>query len=988
MPCATRHCIRKCVKCAGADTPEHSSPFRWIAGHKTGKLTPSSLGGCHQRGAEPSMNDRRDRELRSRERLLGGLLGEVLRTQERGSVFAAVETLRKGFIALRRREDPLQRRKLMRLIERLSAPQLTHVIRAFHSYYLLANLAEEGVRHHQRRVQVASGRHLWRGSFEDTVRALREQGVDPQQLQTMLRRLSFVPVFTAHPTEAKRRTILEALRRIFVENEQLNNTRLSRFQRGEIISRLRAMIQILWKTDEVRVHRPSVENEVRNGLYYFRESIFSAVPALYRNLERGIRRAYADSDPDARVKVPGFLRFGSWIGGDRDGNPNVTPETTRRALRLQAQTVIDEYLTRVRQLSHILTHSSLLVRTSDAFRASMERDRLVARRAFRDQPQKFSQEPYRRKLSVMAYRLRCNQALLEQRLGGYLGGDRGLGYASEHEFLDDLLLIRDSLRSHGDANIAAGSLKDLIRLTETFGFYLAALDLRQESTRHTEAVAEILADAGWERNYQGLQEHAREELLAALLKRPQPFPLETLALSESCQQTLEVFHTVSDMREEISPDAFGCYVISMTRSASNVLEVMFLATLAGLAGYHEDGTCHCSLRVAPLFETIDDLTRAENILGTLFGMPEYRELLRASGNLQEIMLGYSDSGKDGGILASSWNLYHAQRAIVALATDHNVDTRLFHGRGGTVGRGGGPTHDSILAQPPGTVRGRIKFTEQGEVLSFKYSNPETAVFELSMGISGLMKASANVAASDTGDLDQPQRIMEQLAKSGEHAYRQLTDRTEGFMDYFYEATPVDELALLNIGSRPSHRDRKDRSKHSVRAIPWVFGWAQARHTLPAWYGLGEALERWIGDQPARLGQLRQLYLDWPFFNTLIENSQMALAKAEMGTAHQYAGLCHDPNTGTRVFDLINREYLRTCKQIQAITNSTGLLKHNPELARSLAWRDPYLDPINHIQITLLKRYRSRDADADGESEWLQPLLRSINALAAGMRNTG
>ncbi|MBA2490826.1 MAG: phosphoenolpyruvate carboxylase, partial [Gammaproteobacteria bacterium] len=836
---------------------------------------------------------------------------------------------------------------------------------------------------------VTTGKPLWRGSFDDTLRAFNERGVTAEQLQTLLNEMAFMPVFTAHPTEAKRRTVMEGLRRIFLVGEELNNSQLSEYQRDEIVARLHAQIQILWKTDEVRLNKPSVEAEVQNGLYYFRNAIFQSVPDVYRNLERAIKRIYADDDSGARIRVPSFLSFGSWIGGDRDGNPYVTPDVTRAAMRLQCRTVLQAYLERVQGLGNILTHSDQLVTTSAPFKASLERDRLIARTAFRDNPDQFAKEPYRRKLAIMAYRLQRNRLLADERLAGYLQGSLGEGYACEQDFLADLYVIRDSLRSHGDANLAGGKLKDLIRLGETFGFYLARLDLRQESCTHSTAVAEILERSGRTQNYTELSEGYKLRLLEDLLANSAtPFPLDEMSLTETTREVLEVFYVMAEMRQEISPQAFGSYVISMTHRASHVVEVMFLASLAGLAGRDADGGWHCRIRISPLFETIDDLAHAQDVLTRLFSQAAYSELLRASGNCQEVMLGYSDSCKDGGILASVWSLYRAQQNVVAIAERFGVQCYLFHGRGGTIGRGGGPTHDAIMAQPPSTVQGRIKITEQGEVLSYKYSNQETATYELTMGATGLLKASSHLLVTVDEHLEEHLTAMDALAKLGEQAYRDLTDRTQGLLDYFYEATPVVEIGQLNIGSRPSHRKQKDRSKHSIRAIPWVFGWAQSRHTLPAWYGIGYALEELRAQDPARLGCLQAMYQEWPFFRTLIDNTQMSLAKADMAIAREYADLCRDVAVADDIYGMIKLEYERTVIQVREVAQVDELLADNTMLRLSLQRRSPYLDPLNHIQIMLLKRHRKLAPEQQAQDELLRPLLRTLNAIAAGMRNTG
>ncbi|RMD79236.1 MAG: phosphoenolpyruvate carboxylase [Gammaproteobacteria bacterium] len=926
-----------------------------------------------------------DKPLRARVKLLGTLLGNVLRAQAGGRVYAAVESLRRGYVSLHREDNLRKRARLSRLINRLDPETLTHVVRAFSTYFGLVNLAEEGYQHQCRRRLVAQGGPLWVGSFDHTLRRLREEGVSAEQLARLLGELRYIPVFTAHPTEAKRRTIMEALRRIFLTAERLDDPRLGKEEKAEVVEELEAQIQILWKTDEVRAHRPQVRDEIRHGLFYFQESLFEAVPRVYRGLEKALARIYGEEG--RALAVPSFLRFGSWIGGDRDGNPYVTPETTATAVRLHQRTVLLEYLTRVRALSHVLTHSERLCRPSPAFLESLVRDEArYARRAFRDAPERFRHEPYRRKLYLMRYRLERNLVAVKARLEEEalpVGVEDG--YTGAEELLADLHLIRDSLRSHGDAKVAAGELQDLIRLVETFGFHLVHLDIRQESSRHSQAAAEILAQ--WGLDYPAMDEAQRLATLSRFIQAGATPPLDRRRLSPEARDCLEVLELMGALRREVSAEAFGAYVVSMTHSASHVLEVMFLARLAGLVA-REPGGWRCELRVCPLFETIEDLAHIRPVLERLLDEPVYRALLRASGDQQEVMLGYSDSCKDGGILASAWRLYEAQKRITAIAAERGIRCLLFHGRGGTIGRGGGPTHESILAQPPGTVQGGIKFTEQGEVLSYKYSNPETAVYELTMGATGLILASRGLIAPVAEDDPAHLAVMEELARIGEEAYRDLVDRTPGFLDYFYEATPVNEIGLLNIGSRPTHRKREVRSRESIRAIPWVFGWAQSRHTLPAWYGIGSALERWCAGDAARLERLRQMHRAWPFFHALLSNTQMALFKADMAIAREYSTLCQDRAAAAAIYGAIRKEYERTVAQVLAVAQIGQLLEENPALAFSLSRRNPYLDPLNHIQITLLRRYRHPALSEEERRIWLDPLLRSINAISAGMRNTG
>ncbi len=953
-----------------------------------------------------------DEQLRAKVKLLGNLLGNVLLADAGPKVYDAVEKLRVGFIELHKEDNSQKRKRLMALIESLDEETLTQVVRAFSTYFSLVNVAEEASQLQLRRRKMRKGGELWIGSFDSTIRTFIDMGMSAERLQTLLDRLAYIPVITAHPTEAKRRSILYALRRIFLTNEKLHDTRLGKAQRQQVINELETQIHILWRTDEVRETRPQVRDEIKNGLYYFKESLFNAVPVVYRNLEEKIRDHY----PNAQITVPSFLKFGSWIGGDRDGNPNVTPKITELALRLQSRTSLQEYIKRLNNTFQHLTHSDQLCTPSREFSESLSLDENLCLYVFDTNPQSYIRSPYQRKLAFMRYRIQQNlnktRALIADASADISQYQHA--YATEDDFLQDLILIRDSLCSHGDQKIADLALTDLIRLVESFGFYLMHLDVRQESSRHTEAVAEILklcheqshpsslapgviSQTGQpihgHNDYLALDESGRIELLSELIHNQcHGIRFDESQLNENNKETLAVFKVIEKMHDEISTRAFGEYAISMTHEASHILEVLLLATLVGLAGKKED-QWFCKIRISPLFETIEDLNNIEPLLARLFNDETYKTLLQASGNMQEVMLGYSDSCKDGGILASSWQLFVAQQKVIQLADSHHIDCRLFHGRGGTIGRGGGPTYESILSQPEGTVHGQIKFTEQGEVLSNKYSNPETAVYELTLGVTGLMLASRyQLMPGKSTATEENMAIMSEIMTYGENSYRQLTDHTEGFLDYFYEATPVNEIAMMNIGSRPSHRKKGDRSKSSVRAIGWVFGWAQARQTLPAWYGIGTALQQWVGDDAKyskqRLQKLRDMYQNWPYFNALISNTEMALYKADMRTAKEYSELCLSKETGLRIYEMIRNEHDRTLEITLKVANMAHLLDDIPPLALSLMRRDPYLDPLNHIQIKLLKRYRDESLNDEERKKWLNPLLRSINAIAAGMRNTG
>ncbi|MCU7850722.1 MAG: phosphoenolpyruvate carboxylase [Candidatus Thiodiazotropha sp. (ex Monitilora ramsayi)] len=928
-----------------------------------------------------------DKALRGRVRLLGTLLGEVLREQVGERTFTIVERLRKGYIQLAERPNPKHSERLNRLIESLQPETLGDVVRAFSIYFVLVNIAEEAFLHRQRRRIAGKGGELWEGSFDHTLRELRKHGIDPLQLQNIFDDTAYIPVFTAHPTESKRLVMMNLLRRIFVTSEMLDAPKRSLTQYEDTVRTLKTQIQTLWKTEEVRAVRPEVRNEIRLGQHYFQRCLFDAVPQVYRRLESGVRRIYADHEDYHGIQLPAFLHFGSWIGGDRDGNPFVTPDVTRLALRMGQQTILREYIRRVDELISELTFSYRFCNPNWAFTESLESDIEICKALLCDNPRRFEDEPYRRKLFIIRQRLNQNLASAEAFIDGAQTIDTQGAYDNEKAFQRDLKLISASLHSHGDDAAANGGLLDLIHLAETFGFYLSRLDIRQESAVHSAAVAEILSHIGETDAYDTLDDSARLDLLDRLISQGLTSPLNAEALSEQTRQVLAVFKVIAEAKQTISQNAIGQYVISMTHQASHIMEVAFLGYLNGLLGKNDQGW-FCQLEISPLFETIDDLRRSESILTHLFSNSCYKSLLTASDNRQEVMLGYSDSAKDGGIMASAWHLYQTQKRIIALAEANGIRCRLFHGRGGTVGRGGGPTHDSILAQPANTVKGEIKITEQGEVLSNKYSNRETAIYELTMGTTGLFKASQGVVRHIKKDRSAFVTAMQEIAELSESHFRLLTEETPGFLDYFYDATPVNEIGMMNIGSRPSHRSKGNRSKSSVRAIAWVFGWGQARQNLPGWYGVGTALAKWRGKRKEHLKQLQKMYREWPFFHALLSNTQMALFKSDMAIAEQYARLCHDPETRDRVFEAIRGEYHRTRKQILEIAKIDELLDDTPVLKQSLSRRDAYLDPLNHIQLGLIRHYRDSRLSEEARELWLTPLLRSINAISAGLRNTG
>jgi len=921
-----------------------------------------------------------DAQLRSSVKLLGKLLGNIIKSHAGDKVYIAVEKLRKGFINLRKDNNKIKHDQLIRYIGKLDPITLKNVIRSFSKYFALVNVAEEAYQHINRTDRLKSGFDSWEGSFDQTLRECKASEMDDTQLESLINSLRYIPVFTAHPTEAKRRSKLEAMRRIFNTILELQSYKGQSIKREELIDELQAEILILWRTDEVRLRKPTVLDEVENGLYYFRTSLFRAIPEVYRDLEKAIKRVYHTDN----VKVPSFIRFGSWIGGDRDGNPFVTPDITREAVYMHAETALHEYMRRAQKLSTLLTHSSGLTTPSKEFLSSSKDDDKYFQGAFEDTTQDFAKEPYRRKLKIIRYRLKERLNAIKH-LKNKTNIETPHAYNSEKELLSDLYLIKDSLISDNDNILNDFGLNDFIRLVETFGFYLVNLDIREESTNHTNTISEILKNHNSE-DYDQLDESSRISTLENFIKSDLTLDDIYEPLSDESKKVLDVFTVMRELRNEVSEHAFGNYVISMTHHASHVFEVLALAKICGLVSL-EEGELKASIQVTPLFETIDDLTRIEEILEDLFSNSTYTNLIGSykDSKLQEVMLGYSDSCKDGGILSSSWSLYKAQQQVLGISKKYQIECRLFHGRGGTVGRGGGPTHNAILAQPNKTVRGMIKITEQGEVLSYKYAVPQSASYELELAISGLIKASAHLVIDDTVCTNNFEEIMSEMSLVGEKKYRDLTDDKEGIMDYFYEATPVQELAELNIGSRPSHRKKTQRSKYSIRAIPWVFGWSLSRHTLPAWYGLGSALNTMVASDQSNMDKLKTMYSDWPFFRVLLDNIQMALAKSDLGIARDYSLLVKDRNAANQIIDDIEKEFESTVQTLLRIVDSDQLLSDNTKLSLSLSRRQPYLDPLNYIQVMLLKAHREIP---DEDTVNLDPLLRTIHAIATGMKNTG
>lgn len=917
--------------------------------------------------------------LRDRIRLLGQLLGNCISKHNGEAALTAIETLRTGFIEQRHQPDDTALKQLFQAIAAHDTQTLNIIIRAFSLYFSLANLAEETTLADYRQSRREQHNGDWYGSFRNTLRECRNNNISAEDMRALLQQLRVIPVFTAHPTEARRRTTMTLLQQIYRASHQRFNPQLTVAQQEAAEAEISRILDMLWASDEIRTRKPLVFDEINNGLHYFKSSLLAAIPQLYRNFDKALSSIYPELSGET---VPSLLRFGSWIGGDRDGNPFVTHQTTRQAVLMHAETILSYYDKQLKALGGELVHSDTLCAIPSSIFQRIKDYQSFTAEVFSYNLEDYRNEPYRRLIALIRFKLKNTQRHILS-----LGTDaqaKATAYKTPQELIEDLQLIRSALHTH-DTTAANGNLFDLIRLIETCGFHLAALDIRQESSWHHDVICDIFDHAPNLPDYRTLTDQQRFEILQKLLATRGAPLLYTDTLSPESREQLALMHCLAEMRELCGAQTFGSYIISMASHGCHVLEVLFLMRFAGLSGIDENHQPFAALPIAPLFETIDDLKAIETVLPPLFADAQYRALLRTQDNRQEIMLGYSDSSKDGGILTSAWQLYRAQQIITEIAETHGLQTRLFHGRGGSVSRGGGSTHRAIAAQPAGTLHGEIKFTEQGEVLYAKYANAETAVYELTLAVTGVIKASVAQFAKSPAKLPQYQAMIAKLAERCEHRYRALTDYTERFYEFFAQSTPIAEISLLNIGSRPAHRKSGTPTKKTIRAIPWVFSWSMARFTLPAWYGVGSALDGLSAEEQALVDEM---YQQWPFFNAFISNTEMAFAKADMNIAAHYSELCADAQLREAVMNEIRAEAKRTEDGLNRMIGQTHLLAQQAELATSLQWRNAYLDPMHHIQIELLSRTRANALSTDAEDLIDNPLLRTINAIAAGLRNTG
>jgi phosphoenolpyruvate carboxylase len=893
-------------------------------------------------------------------RLLGTILGDTVREQNGDAVFDLVERARVESFRVRRSE--IDRSELAELFDGIEARAAIPVIRAFTHFALLANVAEDIHRERRRAVHVAAGEPPQDSTLAATYAKLDSADLGAEEVAEALAGALVSPVITAHPTETRRRTVFDTQHRI---------TELMRMRAlgdGQVEPELRRHILTLWQTALIRLSRLKIQDEIMTGLRYYPAAFFDVIPRVNAQVRAALQARW----PDADLLAEPILRPGSWIGGDRDGNPNVTADVVRLATSRAAYTAFDHYFDELNALQQELSMSARLVTITDQLAALADACHEAAR----------ADEPYRRALRVIHGRLTATAAeVLDDQPEHTL--DLGMPrYDTPGELLADLDVVDASLRAHGSAVLADDRLLQLREAVRVFGFHLCGLDMRQNSDVHEEVVAELLAWAGVHDDYASLPEPERVELLAGELTTRRPLIRDGAELSELATKELGIVRAAARAVTVFGPQAVPNYIISMCQSVSDMLEAAILLKEAGLLDVSGEEP-YAPVGIVPLFETIDDLQRGSSILEAALDLPLYRAMVTARADSQEVMLGYSDSNKDGGYLAANWALYRAELDLVESARKTGIRLRLFHGRGGTVGRGGGPSYDAILAQPPGAVHGSLRITEQGEVIAAKYAEPRIAHRNLETLVAATLESTL-LDTEGLGELaNSAYQVLDDLAARAQRAYAELVHQTPGFVDYFKASTPVSEIGALNIGSRPASR-KPTTSISDLRAIPWVLAWSQSRVMLPGWYGTGSAFEEYIAEDESRLQTLQDLYRRWPFFRTVLSNMAQVLAKSDLGLAARYSELVSDEALRRRVFGKIAAEHARTIGMHRLITGQEDLLADNPALARSVFNRFPYLEPLNHLQVELLRRFRSGDDD-----ELVQRgILLTMSGLATALRNSG
>ncbi|MEZ4668768.1 MAG: phosphoenolpyruvate carboxylase [Anaerolineae bacterium] len=876
-------------------------------------------------------------------RLLGNLLGAIIHEQHGSAAYDLVEKVRAAAKA-RRNDDPQAAEELTAVISTIDLEQARILIKAFSNYFQLINIAEDLQRIRTLRQRESRGRQ--EESIGAAIEDLKKAGVSASQLRDILSRISIRLVLTAHPSEAKRKEVLIKLRHIAHLMAERDRQQLLPREQQALEAEVMGEIEELWQTRPTRASRATVADEVDFGMYFITSSIMDTVVDVYDDLRDSLQTFYPEAD---WTDLPPLLRYASWIGGDRDGNPNVTPEVTLQTLRTQQQAAVRAYMDEVRFLSEHLTQSEDEVGVSDELKEAVTNAGLDER---------FPSEFYRQQMNLINGRLERDE------------------YQTWIELYDDLALAESSLRRNKARHTAGGQLRRLMEKVRLFGLHLAPLDVREDARLHANALDEMFRHYGRTDSYKGLSEADKQILLTMEVANPRPFfPIEP-RFSDATNRIIATWRMVAQAHKQHGKQSIDTFIASMSQQPSDTLAMLLLAREVGIAD---------DIDLVPLFETIDDLQHAPAVVSKLFANPEYRKHLTARSNRQQIMIGYSDSGKDGGYISSNWNLYTAQQTLAETCQQHGISLELFHGRGGSIGRGGGPTNQAILSQPPMSMQGAIKITEQGEVIAYRYSNSDIARRHMNHVINAVLVVLGAPPASEVNPAWR--EAMDTLAEAGRTVYRKFVYETDGFLQYWQQATPINELANLPISSRPAKR-KSGGGFGDVRAIPWVFSWMQSRAIIPSWYGVGTALEQYCTANPDGLRLLQDMYKQWPFFKALMDNAQLDLAKADMGIAELYSALVTDTDLRDSIFSQMKSEYARSCAMVCQVLGQSKLLEGSPVMERSIERRNPYVDPLNFIQVDLLQRLRAMTPDASDYRLTMRNVLATVNGIAAGMKTTG
>ncbi|MGL4767590.1 MAG: phosphoenolpyruvate carboxylase [Formosimonas sp.] len=907
-------------------------------------------------------------------RLLGTLLGDALRTFAGAAAFEHTENIRQAAVHFRKSESTQDdahsaRNALTKMCAQLNDDEALRVIRAFSLFSQLANIAEDVHQNRRRRAYRLKGAAPQTGTLARAIHNLRAKGVSAPDALNAMSRVAVAPVLTAHPTQVQRKSMLDLTRSLAQALTRRDQGLMDESEEAEWAQDLTRLVQTLWQTSILRTSKLKVSDEINNAISYYPTTFLKQIPTLVARYQNVARELGAD---EAQISALCPLSMGMWIGGDRDGNPFVTAQTLKDCAHAQARALFAHYLHELHALGSELPLASTIVTVSDELHN-------LAQASGDDSPHR-ANEPYRRAIIGLYGRVAQTAANLCEFVAVPSSLVAAQPYRSADDLAQDLAVIAQSLRSNNSAALLHGRLSRLIEAVKVFGFHLASIDLRQNSEVHEVCVAELLKNAAVCTDYLALDEAERCKLLLRELQQPRLLSNPWQAPSELLQGELAIFHAARELRTQFGERLIEQAIISKATSVSDMLEVAVLMKEAGLTAGGEQA--FCAFDIVPLFETIEDLQAAPAVMRDWFAIPLVNTWLNARQRTQEVMLGYSDSNKDGGFLTSNWSLYEAQQALTQVARDAQVSMSFFHGRGGSVGRGGGPSYEAILAQPAGSVAGRIRLTEQGEVIGAKYGDPDLGLRNLETLLAAGLETSA-ATSNDAQDWHEFEAAMREMSALSFTAYRQLVYETEGFTEFFRAATPINEIAQLNIGSRPSARKPSLRIE-DLRAIPWVFSWSQARIMLPGWYGVGSAFSQWVGDSEARLQILRNMYQNWPFFKSVISNVDMILAKTDLAIASRYVEMVENVDLSEQIFQNIVEEWQRTFNMLNQVTDESVLLADNPTLARSLRNRLPYLDPLNHLQVELLKRYRAGDESLAVKNG----IHIAINGLAAGLRNSG